>query len=116
MYRAAHREWVSFRSGREQLKSVLFLPESNQPAPVLIICHGAGEYKENYFELCELLAADGEVARPQLAPVEIDGSGVAPAVDQVQSSQFGTGLAGTSGVPSTLIDAVIESLQQKIAV
>src|SRR5438094_78027 len=31
----------------------------NQRAPVLIICHGAGEFKENYFELCELLAGRG---------------------------------------------------------
>src|SRR2546425_3697961 len=31
----------------------------NQRAPVLIICHGAGEFKENYFELCELLASRG---------------------------------------------------------
>ncbi len=28
-------------------------------SPALIICHGAGEFKENYFELCELLAGRG---------------------------------------------------------
>ena len=38
---------------------MLFYPESHQPAPVLIICHGAGEFKENYYELCELLVARG---------------------------------------------------------
>jgi uncharacterized protein YbaA (DUF1428 family) len=57
---------------------------------------------------------DGGGAAPDVG-MAIDGSGVAPAVDQVQSSQFGTGLVVTAGVPSTLIDAVIESLQQRIA-
>jgi hypothetical protein len=57
--------------------------------------------------------SDGGGAPPD-GGMAIDGSGVAPAVDQVQSSQFGTGLAGTAGAPSTLIDAVIESLQQRI--
>lgn len=53
--------------------------------------------------------ADGGGAPPD-GGMAIDGSGVAPAVDQVQSSQFVTELAGTAGVPSTLIDVVIESL------
>ena len=57
---------------------------------------------------------DGSGALPD-GGIAMDVSGVAPAVDQVQSSQFGTGLAGPAGVPSTLIDAVIESLQQRIA-
>jgi len=43
------------------------------------------------------------------------GSSAAPAMDQTQSSQSGVGLSGASGVPSTLIDALIEALQQKIA-
>jgi alpha-beta hydrolase superfamily lysophospholipase len=38
---------------------VLFLPEGEKRSPVLIICHGAGEFKENYFELCEVLASRG---------------------------------------------------------
>lgn len=41
------------------LAGALFLPKTAGPAPVLIICHGAGEFKENYFELCEMLAARG---------------------------------------------------------
>lgn len=43
------------------------------------------------------------------------GSGAAPAMDQEQSIQSGVGLAQVAGVPSTLVDALIESLQQIIA-
>lgn len=45
----------------------------------------------------------------------ITGSGAAPAMDQAQDSQFNVGVSGTAGVPSTLIDALIESLQQEVA-
>lgn len=50
---------MRLRSGGDNLAGVLFLPKQKQPAPVLIICHGAGEFKENYFELCEVLATRG---------------------------------------------------------
>jgi uncharacterized protein len=55
----AHRESITLRSQGDKLASTLFLPKSATPSPVLIICHGAGEFKENYFELCEFLAAKG---------------------------------------------------------
>ena len=32
------------------------MPASDMPSPALIVCHGALEFKENYFELCEFLA------------------------------------------------------------
>jgi uncharacterized protein len=53
------REQVKFRSLGDELQGVLFLPESSGPWPTLIICHGAGEFKENYFEMCEWLGAAG---------------------------------------------------------
>lgn len=55
-------ESVCLRSHGDDLAGTLFLPEGEAPAPALIICHGAGEYKENYFELCEILAARGLAA------------------------------------------------------
>ncbi|MBE0542504.1 MAG: alpha/beta fold hydrolase [Verrucomicrobia bacterium] len=55
----ASQETVCLRSQGDELAGVLFLPESERPAPVLIICHGAGEFKENYFELCKVLAGRG---------------------------------------------------------
>jgi uncharacterized protein len=55
----ATQEAVVLRSLGDDLAGTLFLPEGKAKAPVLIICHGAGEFKENYFELCELLANRG---------------------------------------------------------
>jgi alpha-beta hydrolase superfamily lysophospholipase len=56
---SASREDVCLRSLGDDLAGTLFLPTDPRPAPVLIICHGAGEFKEHYFELCETLAARG---------------------------------------------------------
>ncbi|MCL4787773.1 MAG: alpha/beta hydrolase [Verrucomicrobia bacterium] len=53
------RESVRLCSNGEDVAGTLFLPEGAATSPVLIICHGAGEYKENYYELCERLGARG---------------------------------------------------------
>lgn len=50
---------VRFLSSGEEIAGVLFTPESSAPLPVLVVCHGAGEFKENHFPLCELLAERG---------------------------------------------------------
>jgi alpha-beta hydrolase superfamily lysophospholipase len=50
------KESVRFRSLGDEIAGMLFLPPSECPPPVLIVCHGAGEFKENYFEMCENLA------------------------------------------------------------
>src|SRR5438876_9414231 len=55
----ATQEAVVLRSLGDNLAGTLFLPDGKGKASVLIICHGAGEFKENYFELCELLASRG---------------------------------------------------------
>jgi uncharacterized protein len=56
------KESVSLRSLGDALSGMLFFPDDTKPAPAVIVCHGAGEFKENYFELCELLAARGVAA------------------------------------------------------
>jgi uncharacterized protein len=56
------QESVCLNSLGDRLAGVLFLPENERRAPVVIVCHGAGEFKENYFELCQLLAARGVAA------------------------------------------------------
>ena len=38
---------------------MLFTPLSDVPSPALVICHGALDFKENYFPLCEYLAERG---------------------------------------------------------
>src|SRR4051812_27465670 len=53
------KEPIHLRSLGDELAGDLVLPDSSKRSPVLIICHGAGEFKENYFELCELLASRG---------------------------------------------------------
>src|SRR6266853_6898524 len=55
----AYKESVCLLSLGEELAGTLFLPTSDGRSPVLIICHGAGDFKENYFELCEALAKQG---------------------------------------------------------
>ncbi len=50
------KESVRFRSLGDEIVGTLFLPSAECPPPVLIVCHGAGEFKENYFEMCEQLA------------------------------------------------------------
>jgi alpha-beta hydrolase superfamily lysophospholipase len=57
-----NRQSVNFRSLNEELSAVLFLPGEEGPYPAMIVCHGAGEFKENYFELCECLAERGVAA------------------------------------------------------
>ena len=56
------RQPVELKSLDERLKGVLFLPGTGGAFPALIICHGAADFKENYFELCECLAQRGVAA------------------------------------------------------
>jgi len=53
---------VELKSLGDRLAGVLYLPRTDGVFPAMIICHGAGEFKENYFELCECLARRGVVA------------------------------------------------------
>lgn len=52
-------EPVHFSSLGVDLAGALFLPQTQQPCPTLIVCHGAGEFKEDYFEMCEQLGDQG---------------------------------------------------------
>lgn len=47
---------VSLQSGSDNISGALFLPSSGFPLPALVVCHGALDFKENCFELCEYLA------------------------------------------------------------
>ena len=57
---------VQFESLGAKIAGRLFLPDEHQrrggPNPALVICHGAGEFKENYFDLCHCLAQRGVAA------------------------------------------------------
>jgi len=56
------RETVTLASVGDQLAGTLFLPSAYQRSPAVIVCHGAGDFKENYFELCSYLAENGIVS------------------------------------------------------
>ncbi len=50
---------VVFESQGDRLPALLVTPPGPGPWPVLLICHGAGEFKENYQEMASALAAQG---------------------------------------------------------
>lgn len=54
-----HSERVTIESLEECLQGMLFLPRISNRAPAVIICHGAGDFKDHYFELSEYLAERG---------------------------------------------------------
>ena len=47
----ARRESASFRSLGDELVGTFSLPNTNGPSPALILCHGTGDFRENYFEM-----------------------------------------------------------------
>jgi alpha-beta hydrolase superfamily lysophospholipase len=53
------KEAVRFKCLGDELVGELTLPADAGRYPVMIICHGAGEFKENYSGLCEALASRG---------------------------------------------------------
>ena len=127
-----HRELVAFRSQGDELVGVLFLPQSMRPAPTLIVCHGAGEFKENYYELCEYLAAQGMVAlapdmrghgqsggkrfhvemRQWVADIQasIDFLLTRSEVDGARIGAFGLSSGGTAILEASLVDARLKAL------
>jgi len=120
------RKTVRFRSLGSELVGELFLPQTTGPAPALIICHGAGEFKENYFELCEFLTARGVVAlaidhhghgasegtryhikmKEWSADVSaaIDFLQTVPGVDTKRIGAFGLSSGGTAILEAALVD------------
>ncbi|MFZ2631014.1 MAG: alpha/beta fold hydrolase [Desulfosalsimonadaceae bacterium] len=46
----------------QTLAGALFTPDGPAPCPCLILCHGAFEYKENFYEMAESLSQDGIAA------------------------------------------------------
>lgn len=58
------RQKVAISFGHEKVAGVLFKDRSSSktPLPCLVICHGAFEYKENFFELGQYLSDQGRGA------------------------------------------------------
>lgn len=56
------RESVQLTSSGDRLVGEFFTPAGSDVYPAMIVCHGAGEYKENHFEMCQWLAGKGVAA------------------------------------------------------
>ncbi len=123
---------MSLRSLNEAISGVLFVPDASGRAPAVIVCHGAGEFKENYFELCELLSARGVVTlaldmhghgasggerfhvdmREWMADVgaAIDFLSAHAAVDENRIGAFGLSSGGTAILESAVLDSRLKAL------
>ena len=53
---------VRFYSDNQRIAANLFAPDNREPAPVVIVCHGAGSWKEDLVELCQCLSEAGYAA------------------------------------------------------
>lgn len=53
---------ITLKSLGAQLVGQLFLPDSSQPSPAVILVHGAIDYKEHFYELAESMANAGIAA------------------------------------------------------
>jgi uncharacterized protein len=128
----AAREAVSFPSLGEELAGMIFLPDSNAAAPVLVVCHGAGEFKENYFEMCDLLASQGIAA----LAIDMHGHGRSggkrfhvnmhewvadvraaveylqkhPAIDRERIGAFGLSSGGTAILEAAMVEPRLKTL------
>src|SRR6267142_2107562 len=128
----ATQEPVRLRSLGDDLVGTLFLTEGKGPTPVLIICHGAGEFKENYFELCELLASRGVATlaidmhghgqsageryyvkmRQWVADIQaaIDFLLTHPMIDGKRIGAFGLSSGGTAILEAAMVDERLKAL------
>jgi alpha-beta hydrolase superfamily lysophospholipase len=126
------KESVEFVSLGVKLVANLFLLADPRPAPALIVCHGAGEFKENYDELCEFLAEAGIaslavdmhghgksggspfniVINEWVADVRaaIDFLSKNPAVDADSIGAFGLSSGGTAILEAALVDSRLKFL------
>jgi alpha-beta hydrolase superfamily lysophospholipase len=126
------QETVSLRSLDETLAGTLFIPVVAGPAPALIICHGAGEFKENYFELCGFLARKGiatlavdmhghgqsggkrfHVAMEEWVPdvlAAVEFLAAHPKIDAARIGAFGLSSGGTAILEAALREPRLKSL------
>src|SRR3954447_10595364 len=128
----SYKEDVRLHSLGDELAGTLFVPETGKRSSVLIICHGAGEFKENYFELCELLAGRGVATlaidmhghgqsegeryyvnmRQWVADIQaaIDFLLTHPKVDGKRIGAFGLSSGGTAILEAAVVDPRLKAL------
>jgi uncharacterized protein len=129
---ACSRESVSLQSLGDRLSATLFPAESERPTPALIVAHGAGDFKEHYFELCEYIAqrgiaclavdmhghgqSEGERYHVNIEKWVADIGAAAdflskhPKVDAERIAAFGISSGGTAILEAAIIDPRIKAL------
>lgn len=126
-------ESVQFSRGPETIAAAFFAPEgSSAPKPCLVICHGAFEYKENFFPLAAFLAEGGVGALVPDMPGHGQSSGdryhiniglwvraisravdwlaERPEIDGRRIGAFGFSSGGTAVLEAALVDSRIKAL------
>lgn len=125
-------ETVNIMSLGENLSGILHVPEVRGRAPALIICHGAGEFKENYLELCQALAlrgvaslaldmhghgeSDGEPFQVEMREWVADVQSAIgflqrhPKIDGERIGAFGLSSGGTAILEAALVDSRLKTL------
>jgi uncharacterized protein len=129
---AIGQQRMTVESLDEVLQGILFLPEGTGKVPAVILCHGAGDFKENYFELAEYLAQKGIAAlaldmhghgesggmryhvemREWVADVRaaLDSLSVHSRIDRTRIGAFGPSSGGTAILETALVDSRIKAL------
>jgi alpha-beta hydrolase superfamily lysophospholipase len=124
---------IRFNSFGNRITGILFTPHDKQgKLPSVIISHGAFEFKERYFELCEYLAARGIAA----FVMDMNGHGESdgdryhidlkkwigdiqggidclleqPEIDPGSIAAFGLSTGGTAVIDASIIDPRIKAL------
>lgn len=130
----ANQEAVRFHSLGVEVCGTFFtpVPSPNGSLPALVVCHGAGEFKEAYFELCETLASRGVATlamdmhghgasggeryhteiRQWVADVRaaVDFLQTCPKVDGNRIGAFGLSSGGTAILEAALVDSRLKAL------
>ncbi len=125
-------ERLEFTSLGSTIASALFLPEPGRPGPALIMCHGAMDFKENYFPFCTFLARHGIAAlaldmhgygesggnRHHVVMAEwvadiraaLAALGAHPRVDEERIGAFGVSSGGTAVLECALVEPGLKAL------
>lgn len=123
---------INFLSLGDEISGTLFTPASAGPSPALIVCHGAGEFKENYFEMCHALAdrgvaslvmdmhGHGESGGERFCvrmdewvsdiQAAIDFLGTRPEIDKNRIGAFGLSSGGTAILEAAVLDIRLKVL------
>jgi pimeloyl-ACP methyl ester carboxylesterase len=129
---AIQRERVTIESLEETLQGLLFLPQTAGRLPAVILCHGAGDFKENYFELAEYLSERGiaslvidmhghgesggnrfHVEMREWVPdvrAALDFLSAHSRIDHTRIGAFGLSSGGTAVIEAALVDSRIKAL------